>query len=63
MNDAKQCPTCKEWRLKDNACNYVTCNNNHQNVKCKCNVPWCWKCCKVKGKGPNQCDDKSHNSH
>lgn len=65
MNDeniAKQCPTCKEWRLKDGACNFVTCNNNYQNLSVVCNKPWCWVCEKVKYE-VNGCNDKSHNSH
>ena len=63
MSDAKQCPTCEQWRLKDNACNFVTCNNNYQKLNCKCSTPWCFMCGKVKGKSAEQCHDKTHNSH
>lgn len=48
-NVAKQCPSCGEWRMKDNACNYVTCGNNYNNMMMSCNIPWCWFCCRVKG--------------
>lgn len=61
--DAKQCPTCNEWRLKDSACNYVTCNNNYSSIKIDCNIPWCWECSRVKGTKSDQCNDKTHNSH
>lgn len=62
MNDAKKCPTCGEWRLKDDACNFVTCNLNHQEITINCNVPWCWLCEKVKYI-EDGCNDKTHNSH
>ena len=58
--EIKQCPTCQEWRMKDQACNYVTCNNNYLNVQTPCVKPWCFYCGKVKYE---QCNDKTHNSH
>ena len=61
--EARQCPSCGEWRMKDNACNFVTCNNNHDGLSVTCNIPWCWLCCRVKGQGEGKCDDKTHNSH
>ncbi len=62
-SDAKQCPSCGDWRLKDEACNYVTCNNNHDGIQSPCAIPWCFVCVKVKGIGEDKCNDKSHNSH
>jgi len=52
QRDASQCPTCGEWRIKDNACNYVQCSNNYEGIPTSCNVPWCWLCGRVKGQPP-----------
>jgi hypothetical protein len=47
-NDAKQCPWCKRWCLKDNACDYVfACGLDHKDkfhVGLGCGRTWCWKC-------------------
>jgi hypothetical protein len=61
--DARQCPTCGEWRLKDAACNYVQCFNNEQGQVVQCSVPWCFLCGLVKGWSEGQCNDPTHNSH
>lgn len=48
--DAKQCPWCERWCLKDNACNYIfSCgldSNNKFQVSKGCGRTWCWECCK-----------------
>ena len=48
MNDAKQCPWCERWCLKDNACAYIfACGLDHKNkfhVGQGCGKSWCWKC-------------------
>lgn len=46
--DAKVCPWCKRWCLKDNACDYVfACGLDDKNVFNKnqgCGRTWCWRC-------------------
>jgi hypothetical protein len=49
MADAKQCPWCSRWWLKDAACNYIfACglqtDTNTFFVGAGCGRPWCWKC-------------------
>ena len=48
--DAKQCPWCQRWCLKDAACDYVfSCGmdfNNKFHVGAGCGRTWCWVCCK-----------------
>jgi hypothetical protein len=47
-NDAKQCPHCQRWALKDDACNYIfacgleTSNRFQKNHGC--GKSWCWGC-------------------
>jgi len=47
-NDAKQCPWCKRWALKDAACNYIfACGletNNKFTIGGGCGRSWCWEC-------------------
>ncbi len=48
-DDAKQCPWCARWCLKDAACNYIfACGmqavNNLFVVGTGCGKPWCWQC-------------------
>jgi hypothetical protein len=45
---AKQCPHCQRWALKDDACNYIfacgwTTNGTFQ-VGTGCGKSWCWEC-------------------
>jgi len=46
--DAKQCPWCSRWCLKDTACNYIfACGlqtNGHFMVGTGCGKSWCWEC-------------------
>ena len=46
--DAKQCPWCQRWCLKDAACDYVfSCGLDHGNkfhVGQGCGRTWCWTC-------------------
>jgi len=69
MEEIRQCPLCEGFRMKDNACNYVTCGNNYENNEIKCIKPWCWLCLKPKYELYNGkehlgfCNDKTHNSH
>jgi hypothetical protein len=46
--DAKQCPWCERWCLKDNACAYIfACGLDHKLIFQKglgCGRSWCWKC-------------------
>lgn len=46
--DAKQCPWCARWALKDNACNYVfACGLDERgnfHVGQGCGKSWCWQC-------------------
>ena len=48
LDDAKQCPWCKRWCLKDNACSYIfACGLDHNNkfhVGFGCGKSWCWDC-------------------
>lgn len=47
--DAKQCPWCERWCLKDDACNYIfacglqTCSNDFI-IGGGCGRSWCWEC-------------------
>lgn len=48
-NDAKQCPWCERWCLKDNACNYIfACGlesaSNRFILGAGCGRSWCWEC-------------------
>lgn len=47
-NDAKQCPWCERWCLKDNACNYIFACGLESTGKFKinegCGRSWCWQC-------------------
>jgi len=46
--DAKQCPWCQRWCLKDNACSYIfACGLDAKNQFHKelgCGRSWCWDC-------------------
>jgi hypothetical protein len=47
--DAKQCPWCARWCLKDAACNYIfACGlqtgSNRFDVGTGCGRSWCWEC-------------------
>lgn len=47
--DAKQCPWCERWALKDNACNYIfACGLQTGSsgfiVGSGCGRSWCWEC-------------------
>lgn len=49
MNDAKQCPWCERWCLKDSACNYIfACGlptgSDKFVVGTGCGKSWCWLC-------------------
>jgi hypothetical protein len=48
IEDAKQCPWCKRWFLKDNACAYIfACGLDEKNrfhVGNGCGRSWCWNC-------------------
>ena len=49
MDDAKQCPWCERWCLKDAACNYIfacglSTGTNTFIVGTGCGRPWCWLC-------------------
>ena len=47
-SDAKQCPWCGRWALKDNACNYIfACGLATKGkfvVGAGCGKPWCFQC-------------------
>lgn len=48
-NDAKQCPWCARWCLKDDACNYIfACGlQSHGRgfmMGAGCGRAWCWHC-------------------
>ena len=47
-NDAKQCPWCGRWALKDNACSYIfACGLTDANIFKLgegCGRSWCWTC-------------------
>jgi hypothetical protein len=46
--DAKMCPWCERWCLKDTACNYIfACGletNGKFHVGGGCGKSWCWEC-------------------
>ena len=47
--DAKQCPWCQRWCLKDYACNYIfACGlptgTNNFFIGAGCGRSWCWEC-------------------
>jgi hypothetical protein len=46
--DAKQCPWCQRWALKDAACNYIfACGletTGGFKVGQGCGKSWCWEC-------------------
>ena len=46
--DAKQCPWCERWCLKDAACDYVfSCGLDFRGnfvVGAGCGRTWCWRC-------------------
>lgn len=46
--DAKQCPWCERWALKDAACNYIfACGLETAGtftVGAGCGRSWCWEC-------------------
>lgn len=48
MNEAKQCPWCSRWALKDGACSYVfACGLDEHNafhIGNGCGKTWCWTC-------------------
>ena len=48
MGDAKQCPWCKRWCLKDDSCNYIfSCGLDSKGVfhiGAGCGRSWCWQC-------------------
>ncbi len=48
MNDAKTCPWCERWCLKDNACNYIfACGLVTEGkfvLGAGCGRSWCWEC-------------------
>jgi len=47
-DDAKQCPWCQRWFLKDAACNYIfACGLETKGtfrVGAGCGRSWCWEC-------------------
>ena len=47
-DDAKQCPWCERWCLKDAACNYIfACGlttKNKFHIGQGCGRSWCWQC-------------------
>ena len=47
-DDAKQCPWCQRWCLKDNACDYIfACGLETKDGFVKgagCGRSWCWQC-------------------
>lgn len=44
--DAKQCPWCDRWALKDAACNYVVCGRGTRGFlpSAGCGRAWCFQC-------------------
>ena len=47
MEDAKQCPWCQRWCLKDNGCKYIfSCGLEQKGfiVGAGCGRTWCWGC-------------------
>lgn len=53
----KLCPHCERPGELASGCNYIKCPAKD------CNGEWCFYCGLKKGKGENECDNKSHNSH
>lgn len=47
-SDAKQCPWCERWALKDAACNYIfACGletGGSFTIGAGCGRSWCWEC-------------------
>ena len=47
-DDAKQCPWCERWCLKDTACNYIfSCGLPTRGafmIGAGCGKSWCWEC-------------------
>ena len=47
-SEARQCPHCQRWALKDNACSYIfACGLDEKNVfhpQSGCGKSWCWTC-------------------
>ena len=46
-SDAKQCPWCQRWCLKDDACNYIfACGLTKDRfiLGSGCGNSWCWQC-------------------
>jgi hypothetical protein len=48
LQDAKMCPWCERWCLKDAACNYIfACGletSGQFHVGTGCGRSWCWEC-------------------
>ena len=48
MSDAKACPGCGQWALKDDACNYIfACGLDTKigfQLGAGCGRSWCWGC-------------------
>ena len=46
--DAKECPWCQRWCLKDNACSYIfACGLDDKgifHIGFGCGRSWCWNC-------------------
>mgnify|MGYP002828003512 FL=1 len=44
--DAKACPWCGRYALKDDACNYVVCGRGERGFQlhCGCARAWCFQC-------------------
>lgn len=45
--DAKQCPWCMQWALKDAACNWVCCGDDTRDgfvAGAGCGQQWCFEC-------------------
>ena len=48
-DDAKQCPWCARWCLKDDACNYIfacglQAKTGRFDLGTGCGRSWCWQC-------------------
>jgi hypothetical protein len=61
--NAKQCPWCERWFLKDSNCNYIfACGLNSNNIfeiGHGCGKSWCWECGKkFCGKYYDECAGK-----
>lgn len=48
LPDAKKCPWCERWCLKDDACNYIfACGLDSKGgfiIGAGCGRSWCWMC-------------------